>query len=111
MNSYNDHKLYDWRDLVETKNFQLSTLEESIINIQWENLRDQAPSKASIKLILEKLDQTINATWKVNNFDLSFEASGQSADLRDLLRSLATTLTGQMDEWKKGRFATLQATV
>ena len=48
MNANNDHKAYDWRSFVDTKNYVLSPLDESIINIQWENMRDQAPSKASI---------------------------------------------------------------
>lgn len=109
MNAYNDHKHYDWRALVETKNYKLTPQDESIINIHWENVRDQAPSKASIKLILEKLDQDLAATWTVNNFDLSFEAKGQGADLRQLLLSLQTTLAGQMGEWKKSRFTTVTA--
>lgn len=109
MNAYNDHKHYDWRTFVETKNYELTPHDESIINIHWENVRDQAPSKASIKLILEKLDQDLAATWTVNNFDLNFEAKGQGADLRQLLLSLQAKLGVQMGEWKKGRFGAVTA--
>ncbi len=109
MNAYNDNKHYDWRELVETKNYQLTPVDESIINIHWENVRDQAPSKASIKLVLEKMDQNLAATWTVNNFDLSFEAEALGTDLRELLISMQKSLSGQMTEWKKSRFATATA--
>lgn len=106
MNANNDHKAYDWRSFVETKNYVLSPMDESIINIQWENMRDQAPSKASIKLILEKSEQGIKADWNINNYDLSFQAQGEASDLRLLLLDLGKELSSQLTEWKKSRFST-----
>lgn len=109
MNAFNDHKNYDWRELVETKNYDLTAVDESIINIHWENVRDEAPSRASIRLLLEMLDQKLMATWTVNNFDLNFEAQAEGTDLRQLLLTMQTNLSGQMSEWKKNRFATVSA--
>lgn len=110
MNAHNDHRAYDWRAFVTAENFELSPLEESIINIFWENMRDEAPSKANIKLNLTKIATGYQADWSINNFDLSFVAQGEDSELRLLLQNLQRQLSSQLAEWKKSRFSTQSAT-
>jgi hypothetical protein len=83
----------------------VTTEEAKDLNIQLEFLMDKAPSDADGIFTVQKDKNGYRAILKISSLQKKFISACSAASLHDLVERIVTETKGQLETWRRERFA------